>query len=254
MSKPIAVPARPACYQRSQVTSAAARCSLARSHRYGPVLSRLGHGHGHTPAPSPCEGPRSARLTRVQQSRGGGMGPAVGAHVCRSAVRPDGGWSTAPPPTSAAGYCWSRPRVAREYRCGPRREPGPGQRRSSRAASLDVVALVPAAIGSQLLARRLGPDPADPYPPRIRVSRLHGAACVYGLTAWPVLWAVCEEGTYLGYAFPRLERRYGTGRSAALVSLAWAAQHAVMPVLPGAATPCPVWPCYRCRPRSPRST
>ena len=48
-----------------------------------------------------------------------------------------------------------------------------------------------------------------------------------------LLWAVCEEATYLGYAFPRLERRYGAVRSAALVSLGWAAQHAVMPVLPG---------------------
>lgn len=106
-------------------------------------------------------------------------------------------------------------------------------RRSLGAASLDVAALVPAAIVSQLLGRRLGPDPADPYPPQIRVSRLRGAARVYSLTGWPVLWAMCEEATYLGYAFPRLERRYGAGRSAALVSLAWAAQHVVMPVLPG---------------------
>ena len=98
---------------------------------------------------------------------------------------------------------------------------GSRPRHSLRAASLDVAALVPAAIGSQLLARRLGPDPADPYPLQIRVSRLHGAARVYSLTVWPVLWAVCEEATYLGYAFPRLERRYGAGRSAALVSLAW---------------------------------
>ena len=107
----------------------------------------------------------------------------------------------------------------------PRRSPG--------AASLDVAALVPAAIGSQLVGRRLGPDPADPYPPQIRVSRLRGAARAYSIAVWPLLWAVCEEATYLGYAFPRLERRYGVGRSAALVSLAWAAQHAVMPVLPG---------------------
>lgn len=106
-------------------------------------------------------------------------------------------------------------------------------RRSLGAASLDVAALVPAAIVSQLLGRWLGPDPADPYPPQIRVSRLRGAARAYSLTVWPLLWAVCEEATYLGYALPRLERRYGVGRSAALVSLAWAAQHAVMPALPG---------------------
>lgn len=48
-----------------------------------------------------------------------------------------------------------------------------------------------------------------------------------------VLWAACEEATDLGDAFPRLERRHGAGRAAALVSLAWAAQHAVMPALPG---------------------
>ena len=60
---------------------------------------------------------------------------------------------------------------------------GSRPRHSLRAASLDVAALVPAAIGSQLLARRLGPDPADPYPLQIRVSRLHGAARVYSLTA-----------------------------------------------------------------------
>jgi membrane protease YdiL (CAAX protease family) len=50
---------------------------------------------------------------------------------------------------------------------------------------------------------------------------------------WPVLWAICEEATYLGYALPRLDRRYGAGRAAALVPLAWAAQHAVMPTHPG---------------------
>jgi membrane protease YdiL (CAAX protease family) len=110
---------------------------------------------------------------------------------------------------------------------------GPRPRRSVAAVSLDIAALVPTAIVSQLLGRRLGPDPADPYPPQIRVSRLRGAARLYSLTAWPVLWAACEEATYLGYAFPRLERRYGAGPAAALVSLAWAAQHAVMPALPG---------------------
>jgi membrane protease YdiL (CAAX protease family) len=112
-------------------------------------------------------------------------------------------------------------------------EAAPRPRRSVAAGSLDVAALVPTAIVSQLLGRRLGPDPADPYPPQIRVSRLRGAARLHSLTAWPVLWAACEEATYLGYALPQLERRYGTGPAACLVSLAWAAQHAVMPALPG---------------------
>ena len=101
------------------------------------------------------------------------------------------------------------------------------------AALLDVAALVPAALASQRLSRPLSADPADPYPPQIRVSRLRGPARAYSLTVWPALWAVAEEATYLGYALPRLERRWGTGRAAALVALAWAAQHAVMPVLPG---------------------
>jgi membrane protease YdiL (CAAX protease family) len=107
----------------------------------------------------------------------------------------------------------------------------PPRRRS--AALLDAAALVPAAVVSQLLSRPLSADPADPYPPQIRASRLHGSARLYSLIAWPALWAVGEEATYLGYALPRLERRIGIGRAAPLVALAWAAQHAVMPALPG---------------------
>ncbi|HTX69343.1 MAG TPA: CPBP family glutamic-type intramembrane protease [Thermoleophilia bacterium] len=105
--------------------------------------------------------------------------------------------------------------------------------RRLRAAALDAAALVPAAVLSQLLSRPLSSDPTDPYPPQIRVSQLHGAARVYSLTLWPALWALGEEVTYLGYALPRLEHRLGRGPAAALVALAWAAQHAVMPALPG---------------------
>lgn len=105
--------------------------------------------------------------------------------------------------------------------------------RRPRAAALDAAALVPAAVVSQLLGRPLSPHAADPYPPQIRVSQLRGAARVYSLTAWPALWAVGEEATYLGYALPRLEHRFGKGRAATMVALAWAAQHAAMPALPG---------------------
>lgn len=101
------------------------------------------------------------------------------------------------------------------------------------AAAADIAALVPAAVVSQLLARPLSLDPADPYPAQIRASRLTGLARAYSLTAWPALWAACEEAAYLGYALPRLESRFGSARAAALVTLAWAAQHAVMPALPG---------------------
>lgn len=90
---------------------------------------------------------------------------------------------------------------------------------------------MPAAVVSQLLGRCLVPTRLIPI--RRRSGCPACAARLYSLTVWPLLWAVGEEVTYLGYALPRLERRYGVGRAAALLSLAWAAQHAVMPVLPG---------------------
>jgi membrane protease YdiL (CAAX protease family) len=106
-------------------------------------------------------------------------------------------------------------------------------RRRARSSLVDVAALVPAAVVSQLLARPLSPDPKDPLPAQLRVCRLDGMARVYSIAVWPGLWAASEEITYLGYALPRLERRFGTPLAGLLTVVAWAAQHAVIPSLPG---------------------
>jgi membrane protease YdiL (CAAX protease family) len=105
--------------------------------------------------------------------------------------------------------------------------------RNFRSAWVDVGALVPATVLSQFLDRLLNRGRADPYPAQIRASRTHGWTRAYSLTVWPVFWATTEEATYLGYALPRLERRLGTRAAAAIVATAWAAQHAVIPTLPG---------------------
>jgi membrane protease YdiL (CAAX protease family) len=103
--------------------------------------------------------------------------------------------------------------------------------RPFRSALADVGLVVPAAVVSQLLSRPLGDG--DRYPPQIRVAHLQGWARAYSLAAWPLVWGITEEATYLGYALPRLERRLGPVAAATLVAAAWALQHAVMPVLPG---------------------
>lgn len=109
----------------------------------------------------------------------------------------------------------------------------PRPRRRARLSLMDVAALVPAAVVSQLLARPLSPDPKDPLPAQLRVSRLDGMARAYSIAVWPGLWATSEEITYLGYALPHLERRFGTSLASLLTVVAWAAQHAVIPSLPG---------------------
>ena len=109
----------------------------------------------------------------------------------------------------------------------------PRPRRRARSSLVDVAALVPAAVVSQLLARPLSPDPEDPFPAQLRVCRLDGMARTYSIAVWPGLWAASEEITYLGYALPHLERRFGTPLAGLLTVVAWAAQHAVIPSLPG---------------------
>lgn len=86
---------------------------------------------------------------------------------------------------------------------------------------------------SQLIARSLSPDPKDPLPAQLRVCRLEGIARAYSIAVWPGLWAASEEITYLGYALPHLERRLATSLASLLTVVAWAAQHAVIPSLPG---------------------
>jgi membrane protease YdiL (CAAX protease family) len=109
----------------------------------------------------------------------------------------------------------------------------PRPRRRARSSLVDVAALVPAAVVSQLLARPLSPDAKDPLPAQLRVCRLDGIARAYSIAVWPGLWAASEEITYLGYALSHLERRFGTPLASLLTVVAWAAQHAVIPSLPG---------------------
>jgi len=67
-----------------------------------------------------------------------------------------------------------------------------------------------------------GPIPVGPLP-------LLGA--LYSLLIWPVIWAVAEELTYLGYALPRLEALTGhTWIALLVVVFFWSVQHAAMPV------------------------
>jgi membrane protease YdiL (CAAX protease family) len=58
-------------------------------------------------------------------------------------------------------------------------------------------------------------------------------ATAYSVAFWPLVWAMTEETTYLGYILPRLARRTGhRWPSVAIVSLAWAVQHVALPLLP----------------------
>ena len=57
---------------------------------------------------------------------------------------------------------------------------------------------------------------------------------LYSLLVWPVLWAIAEQMTYLGYSLPRLEVLSGRGWLAVLiVSIGWAVQHSALPLMPG---------------------
>jgi uncharacterized protein len=67
-----------------------------------------------------------------------------------------------------------------------------------------------------------GPMPIGPLP-------LGGA--LYSFLIWPVVWAITEEVTYLGYALPRLERLTGSTWIAVLmVVFFWSIQHCAMPL------------------------
>jgi len=59
-------------------------------------------------------------------------------------------------------------------------------------------------------------------------------ATVFAALVWPAVWALTEDLTYLGYALPRLEARFGRAWPAvAIVTVGWAIQHCVLPILPG---------------------
>ena len=56
-------------------------------------------------------------------------------------------------------------------------------------------------------------------------------AAFYSVFVWPILWAITEELTYLGYALPRLEALSGRAWLAvAIVGLGWAGQHIAQPL------------------------
>jgi membrane protease YdiL (CAAX protease family) len=66
------------------------------------------------------------------------------------------------------------------------------------------------------------PIPLGPLP-------LLGA--LYSLFIWPVIWAVAEELTYLGYALPRLEALTGSTWIALLIVVfCWSVQHCALPL------------------------
>ena len=67
-----------------------------------------------------------------------------------------------------------------------------------------------------------GPIPIGPLP-------LVGA--LYSFLIWPVIWAITEEVTYLGYVLPRLETLTGrTSIALAIVVFFWSVQHCAMPL------------------------
>jgi membrane protease YdiL (CAAX protease family) len=67
-----------------------------------------------------------------------------------------------------------------------------------------------------------GPIPIGPLP-------LVGA--LYSFLIWPVIWAITEEVTYLGYVLPRLETLIGrTSIAFGMVVFFWSIQHCAMPL------------------------
>lgn len=57
-------------------------------------------------------------------------------------------------------------------------------------------------------------------------------AALYALLVWPVVWAIAEDMTYLGYALPRLEAVLGkTWLALLLVNFGWALQHVALPII-----------------------
>jgi membrane protease YdiL (CAAX protease family) len=58
-------------------------------------------------------------------------------------------------------------------------------------------------------------------------------AALYSVLVWPVLWAIAEQFTYLGYALPRLEVLSGKAWVAVgIVGFGWCIQHIALPYIP----------------------
>lgn len=66
----------------------------------------------------------------------------------------------------------------------------------------------------------------------IPMSPLPLWAALYALIVWPVVWAMAEDMTYLGYALPRLQVVLGkTWLALILVNFGWAIQHIALPII-----------------------
>jgi membrane protease YdiL (CAAX protease family) len=90
---------------------------------------------------------------------------------------------------------------------------------------IGVLAFVTAELvfGPLIYGAETAPLPMSPLP-------LWGA--LYALLVWPVVWAIAEDTTYLGYALPRIEVLFGNRWSALmLVNAGWAIQHVALPIV-----------------------
>ena len=69
------------------------------------------------------------------------------------------------------------------------------------------------------------------YGPDVPVQQsLTGAGFLYSLIVWPVIWAVAEDSTYLGYCLPRIEALSGkTWVALVIVGFFSALQHIFLP-------------------------
>jgi hypothetical protein len=93
-----------------------------------------------------------------------------------------------------------------------------------------VLALIPALAITQVLTFLFY---SGHFPPQITLVHLPAWATVYSIIVWPVIWALTEQMTYMGYLFPRLEvltRR--TLFAAAIVLVVWSLQHLALPFVP----------------------
>lgn len=91
------------------------------------------------------------------------------------------------------------------------------------AAGILPFAILGGSLGTMLIyGSSPGPIPIGPLP---------FAGALYSLLVWPVLWAITEEVTYLGYVLPRLERLTGrTSVAFLMVVFFWSIQHCAMPL------------------------
>jgi len=91
------------------------------------------------------------------------------------------------------------------------------------------IALIPAVVVSSVITNIVY---GAQLPPQVAVVHLPVWAAIYSVVVWPIFWALAEELTYLGYAFPRLEFQAGkTWLVAFIVAFFWAFQHIAMPLI-----------------------